>query len=258
MPAKRTEPIAEKDISLTFAKGMAVLKAFDAVHTHLTLPQIARITGYDRAATRRLVLTLVHLGYVRQQDRLFSLTPRILVLAGGFLQGRQFGKTIQPVMRAFSLRIGETISLAMLDGAEAVYVAHAGGETERARIGFTIGSRVPLLSTAIGRMLLAASDAGMVAETIRTAPLEAHTQRTVLDRDMITEAVWKVAVARHALVDGEFEPDVAALAVAVPTASGEIAALGLSASSERLADEAFRRDALATLEDCAGALAGLL
>lgn len=258
MPPERTEPIAERDISLTFAKGMAVLKTFDAEHTHLTLPQIARITGYDRAATRRLVLTLVHLGYVRQQDRLFSLTPRILVLAGGFLQGRQFGKTIQPVMRAFSLRIGETISLAMLDGSEAVYVAHAGGETERARIGFTIGSRVPLLSTAIGRMLLAESEAGMAAQAIRTAPLEAHTPRTTLDRDAIADSVREIASAGHALVDGEFEPNVAALAVGVPAASGEIAALGLSASSERLADEAFRRDALATLEDCSGALAGLL
>ncbi|MDN2580837.1 IclR family transcriptional regulator C-terminal domain-containing protein [Aquibium sp. ELW1220] len=262
VPPPHPEPavgtVAEKDISLTFAKGMAVLKAFDAEHTHLTLPQIARLTGFDRAATRRLVLTLVHLGYVRQQDRLFALTPRILVLAGGFLQGRQFGKTIQPVMRAFSLRIGETISLAMLDGAEAVYVAHAGGETERARIGFTIGSRVPLLSTAIGRMLLAAGDAGTAAEAIRTAPLEPHTPATTLDRNAIATAVRTIAAAGHALVDGEFEPGVAALAVAVPAASGEVAALGFSATSARLADAAFRREALATLKDCAGALAGLL
>jgi len=250
--------IAEKDISLTFAKGMAVLKAFDAEHTHLTLPQIARITGFDRAATRRLVLTLVHLGYVRQQDRLFALTPRILVLAGGFLQGRQFGKTIQPVMRAFSLRIGETLSLAMLDGREAVYVTHAGGETERARIGFTIGSRVPLLSTAIGRMLLAAGDAAAAAEAIRTAPLEPHTAATVLDRAAIAAAVREIATAGHALVDGEFEPHVAALAVPVAAASGEVPALGFSAASQRLADEAFRQEALATLKDCAGALAGLL
>lgn len=266
MTAPRAEPadepvagaIADKDISLTFAKGMTVLKAFDAEHTHLTLPQIARLTGFDRAATRRLVLTLVHLGYVRQQDRLFSLTPRILVLAGGFLQGRQFGKTIQPVMRAFSLRIGETLSLAMLDGAEAVYVAHAGGETERARIGFTIGSRVPLLSTAIGRMLLAAGDAQTAAEAIRTAPLEPHTQATTLDRAAIAAAVRAIAATGHALVDGEFEPGVAALAVPVAAVSGEVAALGFSAASARLADERFRSEALATLKDCAGALAGLL
>ena len=78
MEKAATPPITTRDVSLTFIKGMAVLKAFDAANTHLTLPQIARITGIDRAITRRLVLTLVQLGYVQQKERVFSLTPRIL------------------------------------------------------------------------------------------------------------------------------------------------------------------------------------
>lgn len=252
------EPIAEKDISLTFAKGMAVLKAFDAEHTHLTLPQIARMTGYDRATTRRLVLTLVHLGYVRQRDRAFSLTPRILVLAGGFLQGRQFGKTIQPVMRAFAQRIGETISMAMLDGMEAVYVAHSGSEAGMARVGFTIGSRVPLLSTAIGRVLVAASDAETARAAIGAAPLIAHTPLTLTDRQAVVREVEAIAQSGHAFVDGEFEPGVAALAVPIRTQSGTVAGLGLSAPRERFANGGFRREAVEYLRECADAVGGLL
>ena len=52
-------------------------------------------TGLDRAVARRLVLTLVHLGYVSQEERVFFLTPKILVLAGGFLQG-MFAEMINP------------------------------------------------------------------------------------------------------------------------------------------------------------------
>ena len=252
------EPIAEKDISLTFAKGMAVLKAFDAEHTHLTLPQIARMTGYDRATTRRLVLTLVHLGYVRQRDRAFSLTPRILVLAGGFLQGRQFGKTIQPVMRAFAQRIGETISMAMLDGMEAVYVAHSGSEAGMARIGFTIGSRVPLLSTGIGRVLVAASDADTARAAIGAAPLIAHTPLTLTDRQAVAREVEAIALSGHAFVDGEFEAGVAGLAVPIRTQSGTVAGLGLSAPRERFANGGFRREAVECLRECADAVSGLL
>ncbi|APH73575.1 IclR family transcriptional regulator domain-containing protein [Aquibium oceanicum] len=250
--------VAERDISLTFAKGMTVLKAFDAQSTELTLPQIGRLTGYDRATTRRLVLTLVHLGYVRQRDRAFSLTPRILVLAGGFLQGRQFGKTIQPVMRAFAQRIGETISMAMLDGMDAVYVAHSGSEAGMARIGFTIGSRVPLLSTAIGRVLLAASDAETAREAIEGAPLEPHTPLTLIDREAIAREVKAGGEAGYAFVEGEFEVGVAGLAVPIRTQSGTTAGLGLSAPRERFADEDFRREAVECLRECAGAVAGLL
>lgn len=250
--------IAERDISLTFAKGMNVLKVFDAENTELALPQIARLTGYDRATTRRLVLTLVHLGYVRQRDRTFSLTPRILVLAGGFLQGRQFGKTIQPVMRAFSQRIGETISMAMLDGTDAVYVAHSGSEAGMARIGFTIGSRVPLLSTAIGRVLLGAADGDTARQAIETAPLREHTPHTLTDRKAVARDVERTAEAGHAFVDGEFEPGVAGMAVPIRTQSGTTAGLGLSAPSGKFADATFRTEAIECLRECADAVAGLL
>ena len=185
METPRAEPIADRDISLTFAKGMTVLKAFDAANTHLTLPQIARIAGLERATARRLVLTLVHLGYVKQRDRVFSLTPRILVLAGGFLQGRQFGKAIEPVLRAFSLRIGEPISMAMIDGYEGVYVAHAGSEKAKVSIGLTVGSRVPLLQTAIGRALVSHVGPDLTDEIVGSAPLRRYTSATVEDRDEI-------------------------------------------------------------------------
>jgi IclR family pca regulon transcriptional regulator len=45
-----------------------------------TLSQVARATGITRAAVRRFLLTLEQLGYVRQRDGRFALTPRVLEL----------------------------------------------------------------------------------------------------------------------------------------------------------------------------------
>lgn len=250
--------IEDRDISLTFAKGMAVLKAFDHGETHLTLPRIAETTGLDRAVARRLVLTLVHLGYVRQDGRVFSLTPRILVLAGGFLHARQFGKVIEPVVRTFSSRIGEAISMAMIDGHQAVYVAHAGARPEAVSIGFTIGSKVPLLTTAIGRALLAGCDAGTAETLVAEAPLEAHTERTMLDRVAIAEDVTESRRRGYAFVDGQFEAGVAALATPVPADGGEPAALGVSGDAARLADPARREEIVEALRECAMVVARLL
>jgi IclR family pca regulon transcriptional regulator len=258
MSARASRLILERDISLTFAKGMSVLKAFDAANTHLTLPQIGRITGLDRATTRRLVLTLVHLGYVQQNERVFSLTPRILVLAGGFLQGRQFGKTVQPVLRAFSHRIGEPISMAMIDGYEAVYVAHAGGDTNTISIGFTVGSRLPLLPTSIGRALVAFSAPALRDDLIRNAPLQKFTAATVEDRDMIMKDITLTAERGYAFVDGEFEIGVAAIALPARTSGPEVAALGVSAASARFKEERFQRTVLETLSECSSAVSGLI
>lgn len=250
--------ILERDISLTFAKGMAVLRAFDSGQTHMTLPQIARATGFDRAITRRLVLTLVHLGYVKQEDRLFSLTPRILVLAGGFLQARRFGKTIEPVIQSFSNQISEAISMAMIDGTQAVYVAHARDRVGTMSIGFTVGSKVPLLTTAIGRALVAASPPDLAEDLIRNAPLEAHTPQTDLDRDRIAADIALSARRGHAFVDGQFEPGVAALAVPVYAQGAEPSALGMSGDAARFADPEYTRRVIESLRNCAKVVAELL
>lgn len=250
--------VNERDISSTFIKGMSVLKAFDTASTHLTLPQITRATGLDRATTRRLVLTLVHLGYVKQNDRVFSLTPRILVLAGGFLQARQFGKIIEPLMRSFTGRIDESISMAMIDGYQAVYVAHAGAKADSVSMGFTIGSKVPLLSSAIGRSLVAACPDAQAKDLIENAPLQKFTDATNLDRDEIAKDIQLTASRGYAFVDGEFEAGIAALAVSVATHETGPAAFGVSADASHFREPEVRHAVVETLRECAKAVVGLI
>ena len=250
--------IQNRDISLTFVKGMSVLKAFDTSSTHMTLSQIARATGLNRAATRRLILTLVQLGYVKQEDRVFSLTPRILVLAGGFLQGRRFGKTIEPVMRSFSDQISKAISMAMIDGCQAVYVAHAGARADTVSLGFTVGSRLPLLSSAIGRALVAACPEEQAQDLIANAPLERHTKTTDMDRESIAADIAETAKRGYAFVDGEFEAGVAAIAIPVKPNQGEPASIGVSGDAARFADPRVYQSMIDTLRECAKVVAGLL
>ena len=250
--------IQKRDISLTFVKGMSVLKAFDTSSTHMTLAQIARATGLDQAATRRLILTLVQLGYVKQEDRVFSLTPRILVLAGGFLQGRRFGKTIEPVMRSFSGQISRAISMAMIDGYQAVYVAHAGARADAVSLGFTVGSRLPLLSSAIGRALVAACPDEQTQDLIANAPLERHTKTTDMDRESIATDIAETAKRGYAFVDGEFEAGVAAIAIPIKPNQGDPAAIGVSGDAARLGDPRVQQSMIDTLRACAKVVAGLL
>ena len=61
-------------------RGLAVIAAFDAEHRELTLTDVAERTDLSRSAVRRFLLTLTDLGYARRNDRLFSLTPRVLDL----------------------------------------------------------------------------------------------------------------------------------------------------------------------------------
>jgi IclR family transcriptional regulator, pca regulon regulatory protein len=244
----------DRDISLTFLKGMAVLKAFNEDQTHMTIADIARATDLDPATARRLVLTLVRLGYVRKDSRTFSLTPRILVLAGGFLRANQFGKFIQPLLNNCASETGLAVSLSMVDDVDALLVAQSTLRSTQITFGFTVGSRLPLMHTAIGRMLLAFGPEDWAAENLEHAPIQALTPGSILDRDRIREAVEQAAERGYAVVANEFEIDVTGIAVPIGRKGAIRAALGVSDMTSALEDPARVTQIVGALRRSAGDL----
>ncbi|UUX49334.1 IclR family transcriptional regulator [Nisaea acidiphila] len=247
--------IADKDISLTFAKGMEVLEAFENAAAPLTIPDLARSTGINRSVTRRLVLTLVRLGYLTETgQRAYAPSPKVLRLASGYLKERQFGRTVQPVMAAFSKRLGDAISLAVRDGTEAIYVAYSPGDPALITSGFGIGSRLPLSATAIGRALLAFCEED-AAEEILAHAQPPFTQKTITDPEAIRAELAAIRERGYALVTGEYEPGVTSIAVPVLGAGAVAkAALGIVGPTARFEETGICDQKAATLRDCAETL----
>src|SRR5579862_3711212 len=75
------------DFVQSLDRGLAVIRAFGPDREKLSLSEVSRETGLTRAATRRFLLTLVKLGYVRNDGREFSLRPRVLELGYAYLSG---------------------------------------------------------------------------------------------------------------------------------------------------------------------------
>ena len=96
--ARASNPLG-RDFSEALHRGLQVLTAFGPNAQALTLSDIARHVGQPRATVRRALLTLAHLGYVREEGRLFSLTPRVLQLAASYL-GASYAGTRGPVIPA--------------------------------------------------------------------------------------------------------------------------------------------------------------
>jgi IclR family pca regulon transcriptional regulator len=204
----------DSEISLTFAKGLAVLQAFDGAHRAMTVSEIARRTGQNRAVARRLVRTLEQLGFVTADRGRFELTPRVLRLIQGFIEGRGISQIIQPILRRTAVEIGECVSFSMQDGAEAVYVAHSFVPTKFTLNMVTVGSRVPLAPTAVGRALLAHLPAAE-GLALLAPPLAAHTARTETDPERLRERLAAVRRTGHAFVEGEYMDGISSLALPV-------------------------------------------
>jgi IclR family pca regulon transcriptional regulator len=224
------------------AKGLAILELFGPGTPSLTLAEAARRTGLSRATARRCLLTLAEAGFVAQRGRDFAPQPRLLRLGYAFLSATPLPRLAQPLLEETQAATGEAISLAVLDGAEVVFVARS-APSRMVSVGPTIGSRLPAWCSATGRVLLAGMAEGDAAARLAGIAFGPLTPRTVTARDAVLRRIRQAGAEGHALCDQELELGLLSVAVPVRDVSGTVIA-AMSASSQP-----GRRDAAALLND---------
>ncbi|MFE9005558.1 IclR family transcriptional regulator C-terminal domain-containing protein [Streptomyces sp. NPDC007875] len=246
----------------SLARGLAVLRALGGAEGAsqgeaatagggrgggMTLSAVAEATGLARATARRSLLTLVELGYVEADGRVFRPLPRVLELGYAPLAELGFTDIAQPHMRELVRTVHESASLAVLDGGDIRYIARV--PTVRIMsVNITIGTRFPAYATSMGRVLLAGLDADARAAQlagVRPRPLTRH---TVTDVPELARVVERAAAEGHALVDQELEEGLRSLAVPVRDARGHVvAALNVATHAGRGTAESARRELLPAL-----------
>lgn len=213
----------------SLARGLAVIRAFNASRPRQSLSDVARATGMTRASARRFLLTLETEGYVRARDGMFELTPRVLELGFSYLSAQSLPEVAQPHLEALSHATGESSSASVLDGFDIVYVARV--PTRRIMsVGITIGTRFPAFATSMGRVLLASLDPAGRDTYFEGFLATRFTSRTVVDEVALRAELDRVAAQGWSLVDGELEPGLRALAVPVRRGGTVVAAINLAMS----------------------------
>jgi len=202
-------------------RGLAVIRAFDAHHSELTLSDVARACGLTRAAARRFLLTLTDLGYVRTDGRLFSLAPRVLELGYSYLSGLSLPEVAEPHLERLVAQVRESSSMSVLDGDDIVYVARV--PTSRImRVAINVGTRFPAYATSMGRVMLAGLPEAELEEYLRRARLEPLTDRTLHSPAALRAELDHVRVQGHAVVDQELEDGLRAIAAPIRDRTGRV------------------------------------
>jgi IclR family pca regulon transcriptional regulator len=253
------------DFVQSLARGLAVIRAFDAEHPALTLSEVARRAGITRAAAGRFLRTLEQLGYVRASTGSatgvgvrFALTPRVLELGFSFLSALSIPEVVQPHLDRLSHEVGESVSAAVLDGGDIVYVARV--PTRRIMsVRITIGTTFPAFATSMGRVLLAGLPEAGAEALLAASDLPSLTPRTVTDGAALRAELQRVREQGWALVDGELEPGLRSVAVPIHDRSGDVvAAVNVSTSATRDSVDHILAEYLPRLQQTARAIDGEL
>jgi IclR family transcriptional regulator, pca regulon regulatory protein len=240
------------------AKGLAVIEAFGRASSQLTVADAARLTDVTRAAARRCLLTLTDLGYLTHDGKHFRPTPRMLRLGGAYLDTAPLPALAQPHLVAARDALAESVSLAVWEDGESIFVARA--EAERiVSTGVRVGAKLPAHCSATGRVLLAALSDDEVESYLARGGRERRTARTVVAAEDLRRVIEAARAAGFATSDEELELGMCAVAVPVRDTRGRtVAAMSVSASSARVTAQDMRHDFVPVLAEQAAQLGRML
>ena len=248
------------DFVRALAKGLAVIESFDARSPAMTLSDVARRTGLSRGTARRLLLTLVELGYCGFDGKLFSLRPRALNLGFAYLHSQSLWQLAQPYMVELVERVHESCSIAVLDGTDVVYVARVPTAARIMSINLGLGTRLPAFATSMGRVLLAGLPAEEVERLLAQAsPLPAYTAKSITERGALLREIDAVRRQGWALVDQELETGLRSIAAPIVDSEGRaVAALNIGTHASRWPIQKLTQEALPQLRQAAAEISALL
>ncbi|HZY18418.1 MAG TPA: IclR family transcriptional regulator C-terminal domain-containing protein [Ramlibacter sp.] len=243
--------IARADFIEGMAKGMAVLESFDTERQRLNATLASQRAGITRAAARRHLLTLAHLGYLETDGSWFWLSPKVLRFSGSYLASARLPRIVQPMLDRLAARTGEAFSVVVLDGDQVVIVARS-GPTRLLAYGLHLGARLPAHATSTGRVLLASRPRAEFNAWLRGRALPRLTALTTVEPKKLKLLVQQVREQDWCAASEEHEVGVHAVAVPLRNMAGQVlAALNVVTARERLQPPVLQRDLLPVLQEAA-------
>jgi DNA-binding IclR family transcriptional regulator len=226
------------------ARAITAIDALAAAPAGLGVSELARLIGVNPSSASRLLATLQRADLVaRRPDGRFQLGLRFVALADHVLAGLDVRELARPHLHALVERTGETATLSIPTGGEAVTVDFVPGSSSVVSMA-RVGRPNPLHATAIGKVMLAF---GRGADPLPPAErLTRYTDVTVTAHAPLARAVEQVRGDGWAAAVGEREADLAALAAPVRGSAGTlVAVIGLQGPLARMSEQ--RRAEMAPL-----------
>jgi len=148
--------MSSENFVTSLQKGLSVLEAFTPDRPVMKLQDLTSSTGMPKTTVFRLLRTLTSLNYLRfnTTTREYSLGPKAMSLGYTTLASLDLREIARSYLEELSRLSGQNVNLGILDGAEVVYIDRI-TKKQLIKTDHTVGSRVSVHATALGRAILA-------------------------------------------------------------------------------------------------------
>ena len=219
-------------------RAIQILECFDDQHPERGISEIAQAVGLHKATAYRIVTTLVNYGYLEwvAEGQKYRLGLELTNLGFKVIRRMDLRKEALPYMKQLVEEWDETCDLSMIDQGKVFYVEIL-RSNHALTISAAVGQRLPVHSTASGKMFLAYLPEDERVD-ILSRPLEAYTKNTVTSPDEIRKQLEVIRNQGYAVDYEEYELGVCAIAAPICNSRGNVfAAIGSPSPTSRMTPE---------------------
>ncbi|HSC73322.1 MAG TPA: IclR family transcriptional regulator [Gaiellaceae bacterium] len=227
----------EAGFSQSLERGLGILAAFTPTQPSLGVSELAREVGLSRSTTHRYMSTLTRLGYLQQDpsSRRYRLGPRVLDLGFSAINSMELRVISSPYLQRLSDETGFTVNMAILDGADILYVERCRSSLAGQReidLNLHVGSRLPAYCTSMGKVLLAYLPPERRGALLDGVPLGRRGPNTLTSRKALEAELAAIRERGLALNNEELAYGLRSIAAPVRGPGGDVvAAINLAVHS---------------------------
>ena len=179
--------------------------------------EISSKTGFPPATTHRIVATLVKRRYFNQDPvtKTYSLSLRFLELGTRVQQQFNLPTIARPHLQKLMSETGESANLAIREGDSVVYLDQVQNDNSMLKIFTRLGTRAPLYSTGVGKMLLSQWGNTDLDSYLTRTHLIPFTSHTLVSRNQILKELEQISARGFAVDNEEMEDGVRCVAALV-------------------------------------------
>jgi DNA-binding IclR family transcriptional regulator len=226
----------------SLGRAFAILEEVARHREGIGLADLSKRVGLHNSTTFHLAKTLVSLGYIRQErdSKRYRIGRPLFALAASCLDEIEMVNVATPILEDLSRETGESAHFAVRMGDAVVVIARTSGPGA-----FQLTDRVgvvrPAHCTALGKIILASLRPDQLERFLSRVELKPSTEKSITEVPVLLREIEEIRHSGIAFDDGEFNPEVRCVAVAVRDFTGQaIGALGISGPVWRLSIQALQ------------------
>lgn len=223
MPAESTSTAVERALS--------ILESVAESSRGMTNSGLSRRLNIPKSSASYILRVLEKRDYLRRDtDGRYRLGLKLMSLIGGAMTHLDVREIARPVLKDFlqKSRLPEA-HLAVLDNGRAVYIEKEEAETSFIKMDIWVGHRLPVHTTAIGKILVAFLPDEEILRILELRGMEKKTKRSITNPQKILREAERVRKYGFAVDDEENAEGVRCIAAPIYDVHGKvIAALGTS------------------------------